>query len=106
MPCGIFYFEPAARNTLAKCTGTAFFAFLAAAVAWTGQLSLTNKPYPINDVPLFYRNNIRLLILLFIFALAQIPLLINLIKGIVKNVKRPTSTQSEGDPPLGVTKKP
>jgi len=53
---------------------------------WTGQLSLTNKPYPINDVPLFYRNNIRLLVLLFFFALAQIPLLINLIKGIIKSV--------------------
>ena len=62
--------------------------------SWTGQLSFTNKPYPINDVPLFYRNNIRLLILLFFFALAQIPLLINLIKGIIKSVKGSTPAGS------------
>ena len=67
--------------------------------SWTGQLSFTNKPYPINDVPLFYRNNIRLLILLFFFALAQIPLLINLIKGIINSVKGSTRTPPGGDTP-------
>ena len=66
--------------------------------AWTGQLSVTNKPYPINDVPLFYKNNIRLLILLFCFALAQIPLLINLIKGIIKSIQGSTGVGVKPNP--------